>query len=169
MRRASINHGLLAFVMASALGLATTAWASTRTTTFTVSLLLQNDCQIATSQLDFGTTGLIGTNLDQTSSLSITCSAGAPYNIALDAGSVPGSAVSNRLLGGIGLPTPTVGYQIYRDSARSLIWGETIGTDTFSGTGTGSAQALTMYGRIMPQGTPIAGAYSSVVTATVTF
>jgi spore coat protein U-like protein len=58
---------------------------------------------------------------------------------------------------------------LYRDSARSLTWGQTVGTDTAAGTGTGAAQTLTVYGRVAPQNTPAAGTYTSTVTATVTF
>lgn len=145
------------------------AAAATRTTTFTVSLTLQNDCQISASPLNFGNSGVIAANIDQTTAIAVTCTNGAAYNVGLDSGSVGGSTISNRLLAATGTPTPTVSYQLYRDSARTLIWGQTVGTDTVSGTGNGAVQAVTVYGRIPPQSTPAAGTYSSVVTATVTF
>ncbi|SAL35077.1 secreted pili protein involved in motility and biofilm formation [Caballeronia terrestris] len=169
MRRRSIPVSLLSFALAAAPLLPFGALAATRTTTFSVTLTLQNDCQIAANTLNFGNSGVIATNIDQTTTLSVTCTNGAPYNVGLDAGSVGGSTVANRLLGGTGTPAPTVAYQLYRDAARSLIWGQTVGTDTQSGTGTGAAQTLTVYGRVAPQNTPAAGTYSSTVTATVTF
>ncbi len=43
------------------------------------------------------------------------------------------------------------------------------GTVTVSGTGTGSAQNQTGYGRVPPQATPAAGTYTDTITATVTF
>jgi spore coat protein U-like protein len=65
--------------------------------------------------------------------------------------------------------TATVQYQLYSDSGRSVVWGNTIGTNTVSGTGNGSAQTLTVYGQVAPQTTPAASTYTSTVTASVTF
>ncbi|WP_227243438.1 Csu type fimbrial protein [Paraburkholderia caribensis] len=169
MRWRNLIVSCLAVALAAAPVVPFNAHAATRQTTFTVTLTLQTDCQIAATNLNFGTSGVIAANIDQTSTLTVTCSNGAPYTVGLDAGSVTGSTVANRLLGGTGTPVPTVAYQLYRDSARSLTWGQTAGTDTAAGTGTGAAQTLTVYGRVAPQNTPAAGTYTSTVTATVTF
>ena len=60
-------------------------------------------------------------------------------------------------------------YAMYTDSARSVNWGQTIGTDTVVGTGNGASQALTVYGSV-PAGQYVApGAYSDTITATVTY
>jgi spore coat protein U-like protein len=60
-------------------------------------------------------------------------------------------------------------YQLFRDSGHSLNWGVTIGTDTVSVTGNGSAQVQTVYGQI-PAGQFVApGSYSDTITATVTY
>ncbi|CAJ0733429.1 Csu type fimbrial protein [Ralstonia mannitolilytica] len=154
-------------VLASLLAAPGYLGAATKTTTFTVSLTLQNDCAISANALNFGTQGVLSANVDQTTSLSVTCSAAAPYNVGLDAGTTTGSTIAARLLAGTG--TATVGYQLYRDMARTQIWGNTVGTDTVTGTGTGTAQTLTVYGRVPPQNTPAAGTYTSTVTATITF
>ncbi|WP_250537024.1 spore coat U domain-containing protein [Caballeronia sp. AZ10_KS36] len=143
--------------------------ASPKTTTFTVSLTIQADCSITANSLNFGTTGLITSNIDQATTMSVTCSSGTAYNVGLDGGSVSGSTVATRLLGGTGTPVPTVNFALYRDSARTQNWGQTVGTDTLSNTGSGSAQTLTVYGRVPPQNAPAAGAYSSTITTTVTF
>ena len=37
-----------------------------------------------------------------------------------------------------GNTSTTVGYQIYQDSSHATVWGNTQGTDTVGGTGTGS-------------------------------
>jgi spore coat protein U-like protein len=141
--------------------------ASPKSTTFTVTLTIQADCAITANPLDFGTTGLITSNIDQTTTMNVTCSSGTAYNVGLDAGTTSGSSIASRLLGGTG--TNTVGYALYRDSARSQNWGNTVGTDTMSSTGTGSAQTISVYGRVPTQSAPAAGAYSSTITATVTF
>ena len=60
-------------------------------------------------------------------------------------------------------------YALYRDAARTLNWGNTVGTDTLAGTGTGSAQASTVYGRIAAGQLPAPGGYVDTITATITF
>jgi spore coat protein U-like protein len=62
-----------------------------------------------------------------------------------------------------------VTYGLYRDAARSLAWGATTGVNTASGTGTGTTQTLTVYGRVAPQTTPKAGTYTDTIVATVTY
>jgi spore coat protein U-like protein len=141
--------------------------ASPKSTTFSVSLTVQADCTITASALSFGTTGLITGNIDQTTTMNLTCSSGTAYNVALDQGSVANSTVATRLLAGTG--SNTVNFALYRDSARTQNWGQTVGSDTISGTGSGLSQTLTVYGRVPAQTAPAAGAYSSTITATVTF
>jgi spore coat protein U-like protein len=169
MRRHSIAVSFISLALATGPLIPFGVQAATRTTTFTVSLTLQNDCQITANPLSFGTSGVLAANIDQTTTLSVTCSNGAAYDVGLDAGSVTGSTIPARLLGGTGTPAPTVAYQLYRDAARTLVWGQTAGTDGLSGTGNGSAQTLTVYGRVAPQTTPAVGTYTSTVTATITF
>ncbi|RZT39465.1 Csu type fimbrial protein [Cupriavidus agavae] len=149
--------------------LLTPTWlgAATKTTTFAVRLTLTADCNIAASDLDFGSQGVLAANVDQTSTLSVTCSTSAPYQVGLDGGNAAGSTIANRLMTNAG--AATVQYQIYRDSNRTQVWGNTPGTDTVGGTGSGAAQTLTMYGRVPPQTTPAAGTYTTTVTATINF
>lgn len=141
--------------------------AATKTATFQVRLTLANDCTISAADLDFGTQGVLVANIDQTSTVSVTCTPGTAYSVGLDAGSAAGSTIANRLL--IGPAGATVQYRLFRDTGRTQNWGNTPATDTVSGSGNGSAQSITVYGRVIPQTTPAAGAYSSNVIATITF
>ncbi|MHA6845414.1 spore coat U domain-containing protein [Ralstonia syzygii] len=163
-----LSSSLHALVLMTAL-LVFPEWlsAATKTTTFAVSLTLQADCSISANALNFGTQGVLAANVDQATTLSVTCSNTAPYNVGFDAGTTTGSTIAARLLASSG--TATVGFQLYSDSARTQVWGNTVGTDTVSGTGSGTAQVLTVYGRVPSQNTPAAGAYSSTITATITF
>ena len=68
-----------------------------------------------------------------------------------------------------GNTTTTLGFQLYQDTGRSVIWGNTQGTNTVGGTGTGSAQPITVYGQVPAQATPKPDTYQSTVTATVYF
>ena len=63
----------------------------------------------------------------------------------------------------------TINYSLYQNSSRTTVWGNTVGTNTVSGTGSGLGQALTVYGRVPPQTTPAPGTYTDTIVATVTY
>jgi len=63
----------------------------------------------------------------------------------------------------------SMAYSLYRDSTRTLNWGNTVGTDTLTGTGTGSVQAVPAYGRIPASQTLPGGNYQDTIIATATF
>lgn len=143
----------------------------TATATFTVTLTLQPNCTIAANPLNFGTNGVLATAINQQTTLNVTCTNTTPYNVGLDAGSVTGSSVASRLMAGTstGNTTTTVGFQLYQDAGRTTIWGNTQGTNTVAGTGTGTAQPITVYGQVPAQATPKPDTYQTTVTATVYF
>ncbi len=62
-----------------------------------------------------------------------------------------------------------VTYQLYRDRNRIEPWGSNTNTDTVAGTGSGSSQAFTVYGRVPRQTTPPPGTYTDTIVVTVTF
>jgi len=142
------------------------AHAATVTDTMPVTITIENACEISTSPttLDFGTQGVLSSNVDSTSTLSVTCTTSAPYNIGLDGGA-SGNVNARTMTDG----TDFVGYQLYQEAARTNVWGDTIGTNTVASSGTGSAQQFTVYGRVPPQTTPPAGTYNDSVTVTVTY
>jgi spore coat protein U-like protein len=143
----------------------------TATATFNVTLTLQANCSISANPLSFGTNGVLSTAVNQQTTLSVTCTNTTPYNVGLDAGTVTGSSVTSRLMAGTasGNTGTTVGFQLYQDAGRTTIWGNTQGTNTVAGTGTGSAQSLTVYGQVPAQATPKPDTYQTTVTATVYF
>lgn len=135
---------------------------------FNVTLALQADCSIAADPLDFGTTGVLGTALNQTTTITVTCTNTTPYNIGLDGGTVANSTVDNRLMAGTS-SGDTVSFQLYQDAAHSSVWGNTQDTDTVGAVGTGVPQAMTVYGQVPAQDTPAPDTYLTTVTATVYF
>ncbi|MDR0241224.1 MAG: spore coat U domain-containing protein [Burkholderia sp.] len=143
----------------------------TATATFNVTLTLQPNCTIAANPLAFGTSGVLSAAINQQTTVSVTCTNTTPYNVGLDAGSVTGSSVASRLMAGTstGNTTTTVGFQLYQDAGHTTVWGNTQGTDTVAGTGTGAAQTLTVYGQVPTQATPKPDTYQTTVTATVYF
>jgi spore coat protein U-like protein len=109
------------------------------------------------SSITTGTTS----NTDATSSLTVNCSNGTPYTIALDNGT--NYSVGRRMASGASY----INYYLYSDSGRSTQWNSAA---TKAGTGTGSDQTHSVYGRI-PSGQNITntGMYGDTVIATVTY
>ena len=71
------------------------------------SLGLGAGSDIAATPLSFGTSGVIAANIDQTTTVTVTCTNAATYNVGLDAGAVTGSTIANRLMAGAaGTPVP---------------------------------------------------------------
>lgn len=117
------------------------------------------------TNLDFGSVpGLLTANTDRTSTISLTCTNKAPWQVGLDNG-LNASGNTRRMLGSGGAVT----YGLYRDNPRQLRWGNTLNTDTASGSGSGTTQSLTVYGRVPPQSAVPAGNYSDKITVTVTY
>jgi spore coat protein U-like protein len=138
---------------------------STATTTFTVTAVITATCTISANGLGFGT--YAGTLINATATVTVNCTNLAPFNIGLNAGTGSGATVTTRKMTGPG--AATLGYSLFRDTGRTLNWGNTVGTDTLSATGTGSAVQYTVYGRI-PAGTvPVPGTYNDTIIATVTY
>ncbi len=159
----------LGFLGATVLGLpsspASAATTASASTTFTVSATVQATCLITANPLAFGTyTGLAA---NATTTIAVTCTNTTPYNVGLDAGLTSGATVSTRQMKGPG--TDVLNYGLYQDSTHATNWGSTVGTDTETGTGNGSAQSLTVYGQVPANQYVTPGSYSDTITATVTY
>jgi len=134
---------------------------------FTVSATVTNNCTIGATNLSFGTAGVIGGGINASSSLSVTCTNNDAWRISLNGGGSGNVAarVMQRTGGG-----GSVNYQLYTDAARSQAWGDgTGGTTRATGTGTGLAQTVNVYGRVPAQATPRPGSYGDTVMATIEF
>jgi len=145
------------------------AEAATVTTTFNVQITITDACVIVSAtNINFGSVGVIGASgVDATGTITTQCTLQAPYNISLNPGVGTGATVAARLM--TSAATNTVTYSLYQDAAHTLVWGNTIGTNTVASTGTGAAQAFTVYGHVPSQTTPAAGVYNDTITVTVTF
>ncbi|WP_413776898.1 spore coat protein U domain-containing protein [Mesorhizobium sp. AR07] len=133
---------------------------------FNVTATVPANCLVATQNIDFGPQGVLSANVDATGTVSITCTPGNAYTVALSNG-LTGTGPTGRLmtLGG-----ESVTYGLYKDTNRTQPWGDpsTPGS-TVSGTGSGAAQNVTVYGRVPPQTTPSPGVYSDTIIVTVTY
>ncbi|HEX5508840.1 MAG TPA: spore coat protein U domain-containing protein [Pseudolabrys sp.] len=133
---------------------------------FTVSATYLPTCAISAANLNFGTAGVLASNVDGSSNLTVTCSATTGYNIGLSAGAGAGATVASRKMTSAGA---TINYSLYTTGGRTTVWGNTVGADTVSGTGSGLGQPLTVFGRVPPQTTPAPGTYTDTIVATVTY
>lgn len=146
-----------------------TSGASGGSFSFTARATVVAACTITTAtNLAFPSpTNLLTTNIDQTSTIGLTCTNGAPWQVGLGNGS-NASGTQRRMR--LGTTANYVNYELYRDATRSQRWGGTLNSDTATGTGTGSAQNVTVYGRVPPQSPmPPAGAYKDTIVVTVTY
>ena len=137
--------------------------------TATATVLPQCGSYLVTD-MDFGSAaGRIGSAIDQTAQLTLTCVRRTPFNVSLDNG-LYASAGTRRMRHATS-STAFIPYELYRNAARTQRWGNAIGTDTVAGTGTGVAQQITIHGRAPATGgaLPVAGNYSDRITVTITY
>lgn len=144
--------------------IAGTASATDVTTTFLVTATVTSACSVSGTTLAFGT--YTGSQLDGTSTLTVTCTLLTPYTVKLNAGAnagTPGDVNTRRMTDGA---THYLGYQLYSDALRTTVWDNTTGV---SGSGTGLGLPYLVYGRI-PAGENVpAGGYQDTITATLTY
>jgi spore coat protein U-like protein len=152
-------------IAALSLFLPLTADAATATSTFLVTATIQATCTISAGALAFGTyTGVAATGV---STVAVTCTNTTSYNVGLNAGTASGATVTTRKM--TGPASALLAYSLYSDTGRSVNWGQTIGTDTVTGTGSGSNQNLTVYGAVAAGQYLAPGSYSDSVIATITY
>lgn len=152
-------------VLCCAMPVAAPASAATAVGALAVSATVLAFCAVSSTPLAFG--NYSSAQLDSTATVLVTCSNGTTYNVGLDAGAGTGASTTTRKL--TGPSSATFNYTMYRDSGHTTNWGNTVGTDTASGTGNGLVQTLTVYGRIPGGQYPGTGAYVDTVVVTVTY
>jgi spore coat protein U-like protein len=139
--------------------------ASTSTSSINVSATVTATCLIGSAPLAFG--DYSGRILDQAAKFTVLCTDGTPYTVSLDNGTGAGANASVREM--TGPNNQTLAYSVYSDAARTSAWGSTTGANTVSATGDGVAQSIEAYGRIPAAQSPAPGAYTDVVTVTLTY
>ena len=124
-----------------------------------------NNCLISTSNLAFASGSPI-TDQRISAPLSVACTANSTYQIALNGGvsNNPGARTMKNSVTG-----ETLGYRI-SSTPDGAAWGDgTASTTVYSGTGTGSAQNVMMYGIVPRQRAPTPGDYRDTVTVLLMF
>jgi spore coat protein U-like protein len=156
-----------ALIGACLLQMASASQAATATSTFTVQATITASCTINSAlTLNFGSVGVLTAAVNQTSTVQAQCTNTTPYNISLDPGQGTGATVAVRKMTS---GANTVNYSLYSDSGHTVVWGNTVGTNTVAATGNGAAQSYTVYGQVPAQTTPAPGTYTDTITVTVTY
>ena len=157
----------VALLLASASALAGSASGSLQ-----VTATVQSACIVSGGTLQFGAAldpSAASTPVDASATVGVQCTSTTPYTVALDAGLNAGGAgqfSGRKMKNGSSL----LSYQLYQDSARSTVWGDgTGGSAVVSGTGTGSVQSLSVYGRLPSLNGAVPGDYADTVTIVVTY
>lgn len=138
---------------------------SSATTSFTITVLIQATCTISANPLNFG--NYSGALINSTTSISVTCTKASTYNLGLSAGLAAGATVTNRRM--TGPSSSLLSYKLFSNSGDTINWGNTVGTDTVAGVGTGIAQPLTVYGQIPALQFVRPGSYTDTIVATLTY
>ena len=144
------------------------ALATDTTGSLSVTATVTSNCAVSTTAVAFGNVDVtLNSNVDGTGAISVTCTNGTAWTAKANAGAGTGASLAVRkMTSGSNL----LDYALYTDSARTTVWGDGVTTSTITGTGTGAAQARTIYGRV-PSGqtTKPVGSYADTVTVTVTY
>jgi spore coat protein U-like protein len=148
--------------------------ASDLTSSVDIYTVVNGTCSVSVStHLAFGAYEPVVTNrtmaLDATATVSVTCTNYQPYTITLGQGSnAAGGSTENVPLRQMAFGTNKLRYDVYGDSGRNVVWGNTASTGIV-GTGTGNAQSITVYGQVAAGQQQPAGSYVDTVLMTVTF
>jgi spore coat protein U-like protein len=148
---------------ATCAALASAGGATIATGTFSASAIVANQCGVSATNMNFGSASLLTSTLSATAQVSVSCNASLPVTVALDNGATGTGPTSRRMTAG----GNSIQYGIYKDSAHSQPWGNTVGVNT--ATGTGPSATLTAYGQVPTQAAPTPGSYADVVGVMVTY
>lgn len=121
-------------------------------------------CTVAAGALTFPATGLLTAPVTAQSQVSVTCTSQTGYSIQLDIGRNADAGGARRMRSPSG---SLISYQLFRDAARTAAWGDA--SQATAGTGTGSTQQFTVFGRVPSQPTPQPSTYADTVVVTVTY
>jgi spore coat protein U-like protein len=175
----TLNGRVIRMVVASALAFGSgfsgvdSYAAGSASSSIAVSATVNANCLITAGALGFGTYDPVSANasspLDGSATLSVTCTQGAAAKIMLgqgsnaDTGSNDGAPVRRMRTG-----TNYLSYQLYKDVAGGVVWGNTDGTHV-AYTGTGGSGSVSVYGRVTAGQNVPAGSYTDTVLATINF
>jgi spore coat protein U-like protein len=146
---------------------------TTATATIMVSTTVASTCTVSANPLSFGTYQPGEGSMSGSTTLAVRCTKGAPFSVALNAGT-GGGTVTQRLMS---MGASKLQYNLYTTAAHTSVWGDgTQSTATVSGTGrglmSGAAITQTVYGKVpdSPANVDLTpGLYTDTITVTVSY
>ena len=128
----------------------------------TVSANVTEVCNVTTSAVAFGDVDVTTAgNVDATGGFSVVCTSGTAWTAAASAGEGVGASTAARKMSS---GSDLLNYALYTDAGRSVNF------VSATGTGSGVAQARTVYGRIPTGQTAVpVGSYADSVTISLTY
>jgi spore coat protein U-like protein len=134
-------------------------------TTFTVTATVPATCTVSASALNFG--NYSGSLINASSVITANCTNLTVFNIGLSAGTATGATVTTRKM--TSPASANLNYTLFRDSARTLNWGNTVGTDTLVAQANGSAVQYSVFGRMAAGQSGNPALYSDTIIVTITY
>ncbi len=132
-------------------------------------------CTISATGVAFGTYNVFATSPgDSTGSIRFRCtgpgnSSGNRISVTIGISRGASTTFTPRTMSG---PVDALGYNVFRDAARTSIWGDgTAGTQVYANTNVprNTNVTVTMYGRVPAQQDVRAGTYTDTLTVTIDF
>lgn len=165
---ASLMTGFPPFSIVAALALVvvpSVAAANTLSNSLDARVRVDTSCRMTVEPMRFGDVNFFSGQVDATALIHLRCGPSVVYSVALDNGQNFNG--QRRMFGG-GPVFAYVPYQIYRNAARTQVWGATPATMVNGTTPANGDVTLTAYGRV-PGSLVLPRAYVDVVTVTVNF
>ena len=149
-----------------ALGFSSQIFAAVATSTLTVTANVQPTCVISNATLAFGeylpVTTHANADLDGATTVSVTCTNGTAAKI------YSSTPVLSRVIANTN-DVHTLTYKLYTDSNRQTELGTTDAAGTISVTGTGVAQPIDLYGKVIKNQQVTVGNYTGIANLTISY
>lgn len=162
-----LNKTLLTAALLTVGGFATISANAAETGEMGVQATVTETCDVvAGSDIDLGNivAGATGTTGETATAIKVNCSNLTAYNLGL-------STLNNGVMLGGNEGAEQIPYQMFSNSDNTTVWGNTVGTNTVTGTGDGmltTPQEHNLY--ITANATDVsAGTYNDTITVTVTY
>ena len=168
-RQTTLTALTTALALAAAHYTTTGLSAASATASMPVSATVANNCTITTNAVAFGSYDPIvaqaSADLDASGAVIIACTKGAVTTLGLDTGANALSSARRLASSGNFLT-----YELYQDSSRSTVWGDSGAALFNSGTAPSkAARTFPVYGRVTAGQDVPAGSYTDTIVATVNF
>jgi spore coat protein U-like protein len=134
---------------------------------FNINLTVASSCSVTAQNIDFGERGTLTSNIDAKGAVNVTCTKGTPYTVSLGPGLANAGIGARKMFKGGVKGSESVGYNLYKDNSRTIVWGDETASPKRPGTGT--REEIPVYARVPPQNTPSLGTYIDNVAVTVRY